>query len=111
MQVGGEAARGQRGGHPAQRGAGRRARELGHLGQPGLVDAGDRQRLGQAPGLGDPEVLEALEHRVLGVGGVEALELRALLGAHERLALQGDEPLGVVALDARPPRTRRASRR
>ena len=59
----------------------------------------------------DPEVLEALEHRVLGVRGIEALSSASCaLGARQRLALQGDEPLGAVALDARPPRTRRASR-
>ena len=81
-----------------------------HLRQPGVVHAGRRERLGQAPGLGDPEVLEALEHRVLGVGGVEAASSVVRLARIERLALQGDEPLGAVALDARPPRTRRSSR-
>ena len=65
-----------------------------------VVDAGGRQRLGQPPRLGDAEVLEALEHLVLGVGGVERRRARPLLGARERLALQRDEPLGVVALDA-----------
>ena len=54
-----------------QRGVGRRAGERGDAVEPRLVDAGGGERLGEAPRLGDAEVLEAVEDLVLGVGGVE----------------------------------------
>ena len=69
--------------------------------EPGLVEPGRGERLGDLPRLGHAERLEALEQLVLGVGGVERVE-RGLRGRRgERLALQRDERLGVLALDAR----------
>ena len=56
---------------PLQRGVRRRAGELGDAVEPRLVDARRGERLGEAPRLGDAEVLEAVEDVVLGVGGVE----------------------------------------
>lgn len=49
------------------------------LAQPFLVDAGDRERLGEAPGVGDGERSEALQQVVLGVGRLERGELLAAL--------------------------------
>ena len=47
-----------------------------------------------------PRSSSRVEHRVLGVGGVERVERRALRGALERLALEREQLLGVLALDA-----------
>ena len=58
LQLGRQAPGGERRRDPAQRGVGRRAGQLGDAVEPRLVDAGGRQRLGQAPRLGDAERLE-----------------------------------------------------
>ena len=65
------------------------------------VEAGRGERLGEPPGLRHAERLQALEQRVLGVGGVERVERRAARRPRDGLAVQGDQLRGVVALDAR----------
>ena len=74
----------------------------GHLVDPRLVEARRGERLGVAPRVRHAVALEQLAHRVLGVGGGERVD-RGRRGrrAVQRVALQGDEPLGVLARDAR----------
>ena len=56
---------------------GGRPGERGDAVEPGVVQAGGRQRLGEPPRVRDAQVLEAVEQLVLGVGGGERVERRA----------------------------------
>jgi hypothetical protein len=69
--------------------------------EPGLVDARVGEDLGQPPRLVDAEVLEPVEHVVLGVGRVDGAARLRGVGPGLGLALQRHEPLGVLALQAR----------
>ncbi len=78
-------------------GPARRATSCSHARSTPAVASGSAS----APGLAHVELLERLEHLVLGVGGVERPEGAALGGGPHGLALQGHELLGLRALDAR----------
>jgi hypothetical protein len=100
LQLGGEALRREGGGDPAEGGVGRRAGRARDAVEPVLRDAGAGQRLGKAPGLGDAESFEAFQQLLLGVGGVQGVELRTGGGAVDRLLPEGEQRLGVGALQA-----------
>ena len=100
LQLRREAARRQRRGDPAERCISRRPGQRGDAAQPVLVDAGGGQRLGEPPRLRHAERLEALEQRILGVGGIERVQRGAARRALDRLRVQRDEPGGILALDA-----------
>ena len=87
------------GGDPAEGGVGRGAGGLRDAVEPVLRDAGAGQRLGQPPGLGDAERLQPVQQLVLGVGGVERVELRARGCAVDRLLPEREQGLGVGALE------------
>ena len=110
LQLGGQAAGGERRRDPAQRGVGRRPGERGTRVEPVVVDAGGRQRLGQPPRLGDAELLEA--RRAARPRRRPRRARRAAVRVRrpvERLALQRDELLGLLALDPRLDEARRSS--
>ena len=112
LQLGGEAARGQRRGDPAQRGVGRRARPAR---RPRSSHAASTpaagERLGEPPRLGDAEVLEA--RRAARPRRRRRRARRAPCAARRRASASrcsADEPLGLARARC-PASTKRAERR
>ena len=96
-----EAARRERGRQPGHGRPGGRAGQLGHPVEPFPLHPRGGQRSHQVPGLGHPELLQALGQHLLGIARLEPLHLVAALGGLERLAVQLDQLLGLSALDPR----------